>query len=77
MPPSPSPVVAYPVRPLKTASLADIEQAFAEALHRLTGAEYQVELEKLDFGEGFTMALFDTSHLTLKVSRQATDAVSF
>lgn len=67
------PASAYrlPGRPLKAASVADIEREFGLALERLTGARYTVELAKLNFGEGFAAALFDNAEIALKVARQA------
>ena len=59
-----------PARPLKSISVVEIEREFAAALKRLTGASYSVELGRLDYGEGFTAAIFDTAQLALKVSRQ-------
>lgn len=64
-------VYRAPERPLKAVSIADFEREFAVALHRLTGANYMVELETLEFEGGFTAALFDHAEMALKVRRTA------
>jgi len=62
-----SPDWAY--RPIKTASIQQIEEAFSKALGELTGMAYKVSINKLDLNHGLNAWLSDTSYIELSLSR--------
>jgi hypothetical protein len=56
-------------RPIKTASINQIEEAFSKALGELTGMAYKVSINKLDLNPELNAWLSDTSYIELTLSR--------
>lgn len=56
-------------RPIKTASINQIEEAFSKALGELTGMPYKVSINKLDLNHGINAWLSDSSYIELSLSR--------
>jgi hypothetical protein len=55
-------------RPIKTASIQQIEEAFSKALGELTGMAYTVSINKFDLNYGPNAWLSDSSHIELSLS---------
>ena len=55
-------------RPIKTASIQQIEEAFSKALGELTGMAYKVSINKLDLNHGLNAWIHDTSCIELSLS---------
>ena len=60
-------------RPIKTASILQIEEAFSKALGELTGMAYKVSINKLDLNHGLNALLSDSSYIELELSRPQSD----
>jgi hypothetical protein len=62
-------------RPIKTASIQQIEEAFSKALGELTGMAYKVNINKLDLNRGLNAWLSDSSYIELELSRPQSNEI--
>ena len=64
-------------RPIKTASIAQIEDAFSKALGELTGMAYKVSINKLDLNHEPYAAMLDSSLIELTLSTPQDETIPF